>query len=174
MSKVRDGVDLVLEEVAGVAGAVAGAVAALDHEAGDDAVEGGAVVEGLVVDLLEGVGVGPVLGAFGEADEVGDGDGGLFVVELAGEAAHGGVDDGGGAGGDGRRLELAGGAGGVGKLLAGGVAGVEWRCLSLRGYAEGEGECERRSVMRCLTPINRLSQTQGWSKAAPALSCKGF
>ena len=48
------GVDLVLEEVAGVAGAVADAVAALDHEAGDDAVEGGAVVEGLVVHLLGG------------------------------------------------------------------------------------------------------------------------
>ena len=95
------GVDLVIEEVAGVAGAVADAVAALDHEAGDDAVEGGAVVEGLVVHFLEGLWVGPVLGAFGEADEVGDGDGGFFVVELAGEAAHGGVDDGGGAGGDG-------------------------------------------------------------------------
>ena len=73
-SKVRRGVDLVLEEVAGVAGTVASAVAALDHEAGDDAVEGGSVVEGLAGDLLVGCGIGPVLGAFGEADEVGDGD----------------------------------------------------------------------------------------------------
>ena len=103
-SKVRVGVDLVLEEVAGIAGAVADAVAALDHEAGDDAMEGGAVVEGLTVHLLEGLGVGPVLGAIGETDEVGDGHGGLLVVELAGEAAHGGVDDGGGAGGDDGRL----------------------------------------------------------------------
>ena len=30
--------------------------------------------------------------------------GACFVVELAGEAAHGGVDDGGGAGGDGWRV----------------------------------------------------------------------
>ena len=99
----ESGVDLVLEEVAGIAGAVAEAIAALDHEAGDDAVEGGAVVEGLMVHFLEGLGVGPVFGAFGEADEVGDGDGGFLVEELAGEAAHGGVDDGGRAGGYGRR-----------------------------------------------------------------------
>ena len=94
-------IDLVLEEIAGISGAVTRAVAALDHEVGDDAVKGGAVVEGLVVHLLEGLGVGPVFGAFGEADEVGYGDGSFFVVELAGEAAHGGVDDGSGAGGDG-------------------------------------------------------------------------
>ena len=37
-------VDLVLEEIAGVSGAVTRAVAALDHEVWDDAVEGGAVV----------------------------------------------------------------------------------------------------------------------------------
>src|ERR1700761_5938341 len=47
------GVDLVLEEVAGIAGTVAGAIAALDHELRDDAVEGGAVIEGLVMHLLE-------------------------------------------------------------------------------------------------------------------------
>ncbi len=86
------GVELVLEVVAGVAHAGADGVAALDHEAGDDAVEGGSVVEGLAVDLLLGPGVGPVLGALGEADEVGDGEWSLLVVELAGEAAHGGVE----------------------------------------------------------------------------------
>ena len=46
--------------------------------------EGGSVVVRLVVDLLEGLWVGPVLGAFGEADEVGYGDGSLLLVELAG------------------------------------------------------------------------------------------
>ena len=40
-------VDLVLERVAGAAGAGAGGVAALDHEVGDDAVEDEAVVEAL-------------------------------------------------------------------------------------------------------------------------------
>jgi hypothetical protein len=130
------GVDLILKEVAGVAGAVARAIAALDHELGYDAVEGGAVVEGLVVHLLEGFGIGPVFGAFGEADEVGYGDGCFFIEELAGEAAHGGIDNDGWAGGNGGRLELAGGAGGVGKLLGG------WCRLCLRGYAEGENESE--------------------------------
>ena len=72
------GVDLVLEEVAGIAASVAELIATLDHEAGDDAVEGGAVVEGLAVNLLEGLGVGPVLGAIGETDEVRDGDGSLL------------------------------------------------------------------------------------------------
>ena len=140
-SKVRRGVDLVLEEVAGVARAVARAVAALDHEAGDDAVEGGAVVEGLAVHLLQGLGVGPVLGAFGEADEVGDGDGRLLVVELAGQAAHGGVDDGGGAGGHDGRLDLAGGAGSVGKSVRRTAGGGCELCASA-GSAEGQSKCE--------------------------------
>ena len=111
------GVDLVLEEVAGIAGAIADAVAALDHELWDDAMEGSAVVEGLVVHLLQSLGVGPVLGALGEANEVGDRDRCFFLVELAREAAHGGVDDRGGAGGNDGRLDLGGSAGGVRKLL---------------------------------------------------------
>jgi hypothetical protein len=134
------GVDLVLEVVAGITGAVADAVTALDHELWDDAMEGGPVVERLVVYLLQGLGVGPVFGAFGETDEVGDGDGCFFLEELAGEAAHGGVDDGGGAGRNDGRLDLRGRAGGVGKLLLRG-----WRRLRLRLRGEdaaGENECE--------------------------------
>ena len=132
------GIDLVLKEVAGVAGAVTDAVAALNHEVGDDTVEGGAVIEGLVVHLLKGFGVGPVFGAFGEADEVGDGDGGLLVIELAGEAPHGGIDDGRGAGGNDGGLDVAGSAGGVGKSVS------RWgrSRLCLDGYGEGQGECE--------------------------------
>jgi len=108
------GVNLILKEVAGVASAITDAVAALNHKVGDDPVEGGSVVEGLMMHLLEGLGVGPVFRAFGETDEVGHGDRGLLVVELAGETAHGGVDDGGGAGGDDWSFHVAGGAGGVG------------------------------------------------------------
>jgi hypothetical protein len=130
------GVDLVLEEVAGIAGAVAHAVAALDHKGGNDAMKGSAVVERLMMHLLEGLGVCPVLGAFGEADEIRYGDGGFFFEEFTGETAHGGVKDGGGAGGYGRGFELAGSAGSVGKLLS------HWSGLRLRGYAEGQNECE--------------------------------
>jgi hypothetical protein len=132
------GVDLVLEEVAWVAGTIAHAVAALDHEVGDDAMEGGAVVVGLVVHLLEGFGVGPVLGAVGQADEVGYGDGGFFFVEFAGEAAHGGVDDSGGTGGYDGGLHLAGGAGCVWKSVGWWGGGR----LRLGGYGEAQGECE--------------------------------
>jgi len=79
-------------------------------------VEDGAVIESFAMDFFEGEGIGPIFGAFGEADEVGDGDGSLLIVELAGEAAHGGVKDDGGAGGDDGSLRVAGGAGGVGKV----------------------------------------------------------
>ena len=93
------GIELIVEVVAGVAGAVARRVATLDHEAGDDAMEGESVVEALAV-VLDGAGAaGPVLGAFGEADEVGDGVGGLLIEGLAGEPAHAGVDDDGRTGG---------------------------------------------------------------------------
>ena len=65
--------DLVVEVVARATGTGAQRVAALDHEAGDDAVEHGLVVE------RAGLGAGRVLPgvllrALGEADEVVDGD----------------------------------------------------------------------------------------------------
>ena len=69
---------LVGELVAGAAHAGAFGVAALDHELGDDAMEDGAVVE-LRALLAAAV---PVLGAFGEADKVGDGLGCVFFEEL--------------------------------------------------------------------------------------------
>jgi hypothetical protein len=59
-------VDLVLELVAGPAGACTGRIAALDHEAGDDAVEDDAVVEAVP----------------GELDEVRDGLGSVLLEEL--------------------------------------------------------------------------------------------
>ena len=65
---------------------------------------------------------------------------GRFLGEkLAGEAAHGGVDDDGGAGGDGGREELGVGGGAVGEVACGG-----WRCrCGLGGCGEGEnGEAE--------------------------------
>ncbi len=67
------------ELVAGAAHAGAFGVAALDHELRDDAVEDGAVVE-LRAFLAAAV---PVFGAFGEADEVGYGDGCVLLEELA-------------------------------------------------------------------------------------------
>jgi hypothetical protein len=57
------------ELVAGAAHAGTFGVAALDHELGDDAVEDGSVVE-LCTLLTAAV---PLLGTFGEADEVGHG-----------------------------------------------------------------------------------------------------
>ena len=57
---------LALDVPAGAAGAVAQRAAALDHEVGDDAVEGQAVVEALTDQLLE----------------ILTGDGGSFLVQL--------------------------------------------------------------------------------------------
>ncbi len=148
------------EEVAGVAGAVPYAVSALDHEAGDDTVEGGSVVKGLVVHFLEGLWIGPVLGAFGETDEVGYGDGRFFFVELAGEAAHGGVNDGGGTGWDGCGFDLAGGAGSVGELWCWGGRGGRGG-LGLRGYAEGQGECEK-TKRHAGFDSNKQAIADGW------------
>ncbi len=132
--EVEVGVELIGEGVAGIAHAGAGGVAALNHEFGNDAVEGGAVVEGLVVLLLVGDGVGPVFGALGESDEVGDGVWGLLLEELAGDAAHGSVHDDVGAVG----LHQCGG-GGRGRVgdFVGGLGGV--LCERCRG--ESEAEC---------------------------------
>ena len=129
-------VDLVLEEVAGIPGAITGTVATLNHEGGDDAMEGGAVVKRLTMYLLQRFGIGPVLGPLGEADKVGDRDRSFFFEEPTGEAAHGGVNQGSRPCGYRWGLELAGGAWGVGKLLGG------WGRLCLPGYVEGQDECK--------------------------------
>ena len=63
--------ELVGEFVARPADALAERIAALDHEAVDDAVEDDAVVVGLR-DLLVRARVGPLLGALGESDEIRD------------------------------------------------------------------------------------------------------
>ena len=67
----------VFELVAGPAHSGAGGVTALDHEAGDDAVEDDAVVEAVA----------------GEDDEAVDGFGSIGGEEVAGDFAGGGVDD---------------------------------------------------------------------------------
>ena len=72
-------VELVGEVVAGSADPLAERVAALNHEAVDHAMKDDAVVVRLR-DLLVGARVGPLLGAFGQADEVLDGLGRFLVV----------------------------------------------------------------------------------------------
>lgn len=100
-------VELVRELVAGTAGAVAARIAALDHEVGDDAVKGQAVV----------------VAAFGEVEEIGGGHGNLGGVDDALDVALVGlhhdahVGDGGGCGRGGRRRDDGGfGLGGCGLL----------------------------------------------------------
>ena len=132
----KGGVDLVLKEITRIAGTVTDAIAALDHKGGDNAVKRSAVVKRLTMHLLQRLGVGPVFGAFGETDEIRYRDRRLFFVELAGKTTHGRVDYCGRAGWYRRGLDLAGGAGGVGKLLSGGGR------LCLRCCAEGENESE--------------------------------
>jgi len=86
------GVELVAELVAGAAAAGAGGVAALDHEAVDDAVENDAVIE-VAGDHVAGV-VAVFLRACGQPGEVGDGLGGLGVEQVQRDVAVVGVQNG--------------------------------------------------------------------------------
>src|SRR5699024_10502141 len=88
-------VDLVVEVVARATGTGAQRVAALDHEAGDDAVEHGLVVERARV-LAGRVGALVLLGALGEADEVVHGLRRMVAEEIDADVTVVGVDDGGG------------------------------------------------------------------------------
>jgi hypothetical protein len=89
--KAEVGIKLVVKCVAWSTHSCAGRVATLNHELGNDAMEGRAVVEVFVVLDLLGCGVDPVLCTFGQANEVGYGVGRLLLVELAGDAAHRGI-----------------------------------------------------------------------------------
>jgi hypothetical protein len=95
------GAGFILEFVAGIAFTVPLGISTLNHEGGNDAMEDGAVVEGDA--MLFGVsdGTGPILGAFGEADKIGDSERGDLGKKRAVEIADGSVDDGSGVGGRG-------------------------------------------------------------------------
>src|SRR5687767_11006 len=80
--------ELVREVIPGAADALAQRVAALNHESVDHPMKDDAVVVGLG-DALVGAWIGPLLGAFGEADEVLDGLRRLRVVEPNGEISLG-------------------------------------------------------------------------------------
>jgi len=80
----------VVDLVAGTAGTSAEGVATLDHEAGDDAVEDGAVVEG-TGGLLAGRGVDPFALALGQGHEVVDRVGGVVGEQFDSNVAGGGV-----------------------------------------------------------------------------------
>src|SRR3984957_1827529 len=82
------------ELVAGAAHAGAFGVAALDHELRDDAVEDGSVIE-LCAFFAAAV---PLLGAFGQADEVGHGLGCVLLEQLADYRSFCGLECGVGAG----------------------------------------------------------------------------
>ena len=69
---LQRGVEFVRERVTGTAAAIAARAAALNHEIGNHAVEGEAVIEGALF-FLSGALVGKFLGAFGKTDEVGYG-----------------------------------------------------------------------------------------------------
>src|SRR5580698_796712 len=75
----------ILESVAGIAGAGAHRVTALNHEVWNYAMEDGAVIKWNAVFFLVSDGAGPILGARGQADEIGDADGSLIWKERAGQ-----------------------------------------------------------------------------------------
>src|ERR1700729_3964638 len=88
LEAVTGAAGLVGELVAGAAHAGAFGIAALDHELGYHAMEDGSVVE-LCALLAAAV---PLLGAFGEADEVGYGLGCVLLEEFADDGSFGGFE----------------------------------------------------------------------------------
>src|SRR5262249_20240158 len=87
----RGGVDLALDVVAGAAGAGAERAAALDHKVVDHPVEREPVVEG-PLHLLPGLGVDPFPLSGRQADEVGDGAGGVGLEQLGDDFPLGGLE----------------------------------------------------------------------------------
>ena len=79
--KLKFGVDLVVERVAGATRSLTERVAALNHEAGDDAVKDDTVIEGSITGLAGG-GVGPLAGSVGEANEVTYGLGSVVTKKV--------------------------------------------------------------------------------------------
>src|SRR5690606_10378623 len=80
---LQGGIKLILELVSGATVADAKWTSALDHEVGNDAMKGDAVVEGLVLfHRSTAAFLGVVFGAFGEADEIGDGQRNLLKLQL--------------------------------------------------------------------------------------------
>src|ERR1700687_1879620 len=90
------GRSLILEFVAGIAGAVPGGISTLNHEFGNHPVKDGAVIKGDTVLLGVRDGAGPVFGAVSKADEIFDPDRSYLRQQRAMEVAGRGVDDGGG------------------------------------------------------------------------------
>src|SRR5580692_4196108 len=77
----QGGMEFVREGVAGAAASIAARASTLDHELGNNAVEGEAVVEIALFFFAVGF-VGEFFGAFGETNEILDGFGRLFFEEA--------------------------------------------------------------------------------------------
>ena len=115
------------------------------------------VVERFVVLLLLRRRVGPVNGALGQADEVGDSFRCLLLVELAGNAAHGSIHDYGWAiGMDHSRRS---GLGSVRQILRGGGLG---RRGLLSGGSEGKS-CGQSGKENCLGEFHNVFEVKSCS-----------
>src|SRR5579863_44370 len=82
----------ILESVAGIAGSGAHRVTTLNHEVWNYAMEDSAVIKWNAVFFLMSDGAGPILGAGGQADEIGYADRSFVGKKRAGEFACGRVD----------------------------------------------------------------------------------
>ena len=89
------GNDLVLELVAGISGAIASGVSALDHEIGNDAVEDRSVVERHAVLAGPGCRAFPIFGAAGQSNEVSYGFRSFLFVVFASKFTRRCVENGG-------------------------------------------------------------------------------
>src|SRR6266851_1806463 len=92
--KHQGGYDFVLELVSGIARAIARRIPALDHEVGNYSMKNRAVVKRHAVLCRTADRILPVLGAVGQADEVGDCFRCFFFKQSATQGSSGCVDDG--------------------------------------------------------------------------------
>lgn len=138
----------IVKEVSRVSCSIPSMISPLDHEAWNDAVEGGAIVEALAMHLLPRRGVGPILGALGECDEVSGCERRFFAEEFAGESSHAGVEHNGRSGRRrGRRWSIR-GAWSIWKLTWRGCCLTCWRSGGRGGCdlaVDGRGRDEERS-----------------------------
>src|SRR4029077_18127342 len=92
--EIEVGGSFVAESIARIASAVASGIPALNHEFGNHTMEDGAIVERNTMLLGATDRIGPVFGAIGQTDKVGDTERSLVRKQRAGQLASSGVNDG--------------------------------------------------------------------------------
>jgi hypothetical protein len=151
----QGGRDFVWHVEAGIAFTGSQAVAPLNHETGNHAVERGAIVKRLTLNLLGRDRIGPWFRAGCKADKIRGGQRCFLIKQLARQPSHRGVEEDGWAGRNGGRKLVRNGRGRVGQI--GGRWRARWRSRGRRRRRLGcfwwgrlcDGDCGAREECNC-------------------------